>query len=191
MVINAHENIHFFQHKNPMNRVLQNWGLFYNPSIIKIVALLLDRESKLFLGKHLCGLEKENQFMPPDRFRKYLSEDVYITQGFDHNLWVLSNSSFREIYKNLKHLNVANPMARLLFRLILGAAIEAGINEQGYLKISDDLREYAQVKNEVLLVGQGDYFEIWSPDLWNMQESELRKVESNTERFSMFEITTR
>lgn len=145
----------------------------------------------MFLGKHLCGLDKENQFMAPDGFKKYLSEEVYITQGFDHNLWVLSNSSFQEIYKNLKHLNVTNPMARLLFRLILGAAMEAGINEQGYLKISDDLREYAQVKNEVLLVGQGDYFEIWSPELWNAQESELRNVESNTGRFSVFEITTR
>lgn len=145
----------------------------------------------MFLGKHLCGLDKENQFMPPDGFKKYLSEDVYITQGFDHNLWVLSNSSFQEIYKKLKHLNVTNPMARLLFRLILGAAMEAGIDQQGYLKISDDLREYAQIRNEVLLVGQGDYFEIWSPELWNAQESELRNVESNIERFSMFEITTR
>ena len=145
----------------------------------------------MFLGKHLCGLDKENQFMPPDRFRKYLNDDMYITKGFDHNLWVLTNSSFQEIYKKLKHLNVTDPMARLLFRLILGAAIEAGINEQGNLKISDDLREYAQVKNEVLLVGQGDYFEIWSPEIWNNQEEELRNAESNKERFSVFELTTR
>lgn len=145
----------------------------------------------MFLGKHLCGLDKENQFTPPDGFKKFLLEDVFITQGFEHNLWVLSNGSFQEIYKKLKYLNVANPMARLLFRLILGAAMEAGINEQGYLKISDDLREYAQIKDEVLLVGQGDYFEIWSPELWNKQEDELRNAESNTERFSVFELTTR
>ena len=145
----------------------------------------------MFLGKHLCGLDKESQFMPPDGFMQYLSEDVYITQGFDHNLWVLSNSSFQEIYKKLQYLNVTDPMARLLFRLILGAAIEAGINEHGYLKISDDLREYAQLRDDVLLVGQGDYFEIWSPELWRKQEDELRKAESNTERFAVFEITTR
>lgn len=145
----------------------------------------------MFLGKYFCGLDKDLRFLAPDGYKRYLTDEVYITQGFDHNLWVLSNNAFQEIYKQLGRLNVADPLARLLFRLILGAATESGLSNQGYLKIPDDLREYAQIENEVFLVGQGDYFEIWSPNLWNKQEAEIKNIELNTEKFSTFEISTR
>ena len=145
----------------------------------------------MFLGKHFCGLDIEHRFLAPDGYKKYLADEVYITQGFDHNLWVFSNEAFQEIYKKLGELNIADPLARLLFRLILGAATEAGLSDQGYLEIPNGLRGYALIKDEVLLIGQGDYFEIWSPELWEQQEIELREAESNTERFSIFEITTR
>ena len=145
----------------------------------------------MFLGKFFCGLDKENGVATPEVFRRYLNGDAYITQGFDHNLWVLTNEAFQEIYKKLAQLNIADPLARLLFRLILGAATEAGLNTQGYLKIPDELRRYAHIEDQVLLIGLGDYFEIWSPKYWEKQEEELKNTESNTERFSTFELTTR
>jgi MraZ protein len=147
--------------------------------------------SKLFLGKFFCRLDKDYRFLIPDEFKKYLTDEAYITQGFDQNLWILSNSAFQEIYKKLRHLNIADPLARSLFRLILGTATIAGLNNQGYIEIPGTLREHAHIEDEVLLVGQGDYFEIWSPELWNKQEAEIRKPESNAERFSTFEITIR
>lgn len=145
----------------------------------------------MFLGKYFCGLDKDFRFLTPDRFKKYLTDEVYITQGFDNNLWVLPNTTFQEVYAQLGCLNIADPLARLLYRLILGAATESGLGNEGHLQIPVDLREYAQIENEVLLVGQGDYFEIWSPGLWSKQEEELRNMEINSERFSTFEISTR
>jgi MraZ protein len=145
----------------------------------------------LFLGKYFCELDSEYRFLPPDGYRKNLIDDVYITQGFDSNLWVLTNDPFREIYKKMTQLNIADPLARLLFRLILGAATDIRLNDQGYLKIPGDLRKYAHIEKEVLLIGQGDYFEIWAPELWEKQELELKDTESNIGRFSMFEIKTR
>ena len=139
----------------------------------------------------MCGLDNKYRFSTPSGFREYLADDVYITQGFDRNLWVLTNEAFQEIYNKLGQLNVTNPMARLLFRLILGAATESEITKEGYLEIPDGLREYANINDEVLIIGMGDYFEIWSPRLWDKQESELRQTEANSERFSAFEITTR
>lgn len=145
----------------------------------------------MFLGKYFCDLDKEHRFLAPDRFRKYLSGDLYITQGFDNNLWVFSTDAFQGIYNNLGRLNIADPLARILFRIILGAATEIGLTNQGYLKIPDALREYGLIEDQVLLIGGGDYFEIWSPSLWNKQEQELRNTVSNIEKFAAFEITTR
>ena len=145
----------------------------------------------MFLGKYFCNLDEEHHFLAPDGFRKYLSGSLYITQGFDNNLWVFSTDAFQGIYKNLGRMNIADPLARLLFRMILGAATEIGVTDQGYLEIPDALREYGLIENQVLLIGQGNYFEIWSPKLWNLQEQELKNTVSNIERFAAFEITTR
>jgi MraZ protein len=146
---------------------------------------------KLFLGKHFRRLDKDYRFLIPDGFKKFLTDEAYITQGFDQNLWILSNSAFQEILIKLRLLNIADPLARTLFRLILGTATITGLNKQGYIEIPDDLRKYALIENEVLLIGQGDYFEIWSPELWDRQEAELKEVGTNADRFSTFEITIR
>ncbi|HAW52236.1 MAG TPA: hypothetical protein DCX54_07915 [Flavobacteriales bacterium] len=143
----------------------------------------------MFLGKHFCRLDKNGQFIPPDEFSRCLTSDLYITQGFDHNLWVLSDSSFQTIYKKLTQLNLTDPIARLLFRLILGSATEVRFEGKGSISISENLREFANLKNEILLIGQGDYFEIWSADLWNIQEAEIRNLAANANRFSAFDIT--
>lgn len=192
MGINDHKNVHFFQLKNHMNQVSEKSARLYNAGYITTTLWnYLKGRAKLFLGKHFCELDKKSQFIPPDEFKNYLTSDVYITQGFDHNLWVLSESSFQEIYKKLGSLNITDPLARMLFRLILGTATETGMDDQGYLKIPNSLHAYAHLDKKILLIGQGDYFEIWSPEQWSRQETELVNLEANTNRFSAYELTTR
>ncbi len=53
---------------------------------------------------------------------------MYITQGFDRNLQVLTAGAFQEIYRKVISLNIADPLARLLLRLILGTATELGMD---------------------------------------------------------------
>jgi DNA-binding transcriptional regulator/RsmH inhibitor MraZ len=57
--------------------------------------------------------------------------------------------------------------------------------------IPDNLKEFAKLDDEISLIGQGDYFEIWAPDLWNVQEAQLRDAETNSARFSMLTFATR
>ena len=104
---------------------MQRFNIMLSPSLIKKQNFQIGSPT-LFIGKYFCGLDKDLRFLAPDGFKRYLADEVYITQGFDHNLWVLSNSAFQEIYEKLGRLNVADPLARLLFRLILGAATESG-----------------------------------------------------------------
>ena len=67
----------------------------------------------------------------PSSFRGQLSGGAYLTQGFDRNLQVLTSSAFQEIYRTVVSLNIANPLARLLLRLVLGTAQELGVDANG------------------------------------------------------------
>ncbi len=145
----------------------------------------------MFLGKHSSKLDKHNRLSTPSQFREELSNRIYITQGFDRNLLVLTRTAFQEIYRRVVSLNIADPLARVLLRLILGTAHEVSMDKNGYLAIPDELKEFANLHGNILLVGQGDYFEIWSAELWNSQDAQLKDADTNSSRFSGLTVATR
>jgi len=106
-----------------------------------------------------------------------------MTQGFDRNVQVLSARAFEKVYHQATSLNIADPSARLLLRLLLGNAIDVP-GGKASLPIPDNLRAYAGLQDTVLLVGQGDYFELWSPDEWQKQEAQVLDAEANASRFA-------
>lgn len=145
----------------------------------------------MFLGKFSRTLDAKSRFSVPNPFREQVSGGVYITQGFDRNLQVLTRDAFQEIYRRVMSLNIADPLARLLLRLILGTAVRLGTDQASYLAIPGELKDFANLREDILLIGQGDYFEIWSPDLWDKQQAQLSDAETNSARFSMLTVATR
>src|SRR5512146_1258634 len=118
---------------------------------------LRNREFKLFLGKFSRTLDSQSRFSVPLAFRGSLARGAYVTQGFDRNLQVLTSEAFQEIYRTVVSLNIANPLARLLLRLILGTAQESGVDANGELVIPEELKEFANLNKDIYLIGQGEY----------------------------------
>lgn len=145
----------------------------------------------MFLGKYHCTFDTQSRLLLPSAFSRQISGDLYITQGFDRNLLFLTPGAFQEIYEKVKSLSISDPLARLLLRMILGTMFEAGTDDKGQIIIPDSLKNFAKLRKQVLLIGQGDYFEIWSPDLWKIQEVQLTDAEANASRFSMLTVSTR
>jgi MraZ protein len=145
----------------------------------------------LFLGHHPRLLDTSNRLLPPAEFGEYIADGAYLTQGFDRNLLVLTASAFQEIYECVMSLSITDPVARLLLRMVLGTACELEVSPDGKITIPERLKNFAGLERDVVLVGQGDYFEVWSPGQWRQQEDLLSNAEMNAQRFSMFSIATR
>ena len=52
------------------------------------------------------------------------------------------------------------------------------------------LRETANLTEVAIVVGSGEYFELWSPEKWHAQQIMLNDVEANEERFSPLDLKT-
>ena len=59
----------------------------------------------------------------------------------------------------------------------------------GRILLSPNLRDYAQLKNDVVFVGVGETFEIWAADFWQNKQGELN-AETNAKRFSLLDLRT-
>lgn len=142
----------------------------------------------MLLGLYPSILETDNRLALPDEIQEDYKDGLYITRGFDRNIMVLTTEAFESIYDRIISLNIADPVARLLLRMFLGTAKWAEIGSDGKIPIPGPLKEFAILERDVILVGQGDYVELWSPNAWKIQEDQLSKVEPN--HFSTLHITT-
>ncbi len=138
----------------------------------------------MFLGQHKYSLDSQNHLTIPPHFRDLLANQAFITQGFDHNLLVLTADSFHVLYERFTAMNIADPLARLLLRMILGNATELEVNETGQITVPENLRTFAGLEDDVILVGQGKYFEVWTPSQWQKQEIRIQDVDANANRFA-------
>ena len=143
----------------------------------------------MLLGLYPSILETDNRLVLPDGIQEEYKDGIYITRGFDRNIMLLTMEAFDAIYDRITYLNIASPVTRLLLRMILGTAYQTEITSDGKVEISEPLKEFANLGRDVVLVGQGDFMELWSPDAWHRQEEQLLNVEAN--HFSTLEITTR
>jgi len=87
-------------------------------------------------------------------------------------------------------MNLADPTARLLRRLILSNAYPIEADKVGRILVPQNLRAFLGIENgELIVAGQGEYFEVWTPTLWNEQMTELQNTEANNARFSTLDLS--
>lgn len=103
---------------------------------------------------------------------------------------LLTSDAFEVVARQIKGMNMADPLARLLFRMILGSATRLELDKNNSVILPQELMDFANIKTDATLVGQGNYFEIWTPELWKEQETSLNNVEANSHRFSSLSIST-
>jgi division/cell wall cluster transcriptional repressor MraZ len=113
-----------------------------------------------------------------------------MTQGFDRNLQILTAEAFRKVVRQASSLNLADPLARQLLRLLLATAVPVQAESQSSVTVPEGLKDFAALHSEIVLIGQGDYIEIWAPELWEKQETQLQDAEANASRFTALNIVT-
>ncbi len=147
----------------------------------------------MFLGNFQHNLDDKGRLMIPARFREMLEGGAYITQGFDKCLMVLTEDYFKQVYERIEAMNLADPTARLLRRLILSNAYPVEADKVGRILVPQNLRAFLGIategSGELTVAGQGEYFEVWTPALWDEQMAELQKTEANNARFSTLDLS--
>ena len=143
----------------------------------------------MFLGTYQHNLDDKGRLMIPARFRELLDGGAYLTQGFDRCLMVMTGEYFRRVYVDVNATSLTNPDARLLRRMILANTSQVDIDKVGRVLVPQTLREFAGLDGEAIVVGQGEFFEVWSPAEWNEQVKQMQDTETNNKRFAALNLS--
>jgi MraZ protein len=145
----------------------------------------------MFLGQYEHTIDEKGRLTIPVRFRAPLEGGAYVTQGFDQNLIILTADSFQQMYERVKDLSVTDPTSRMLRRLIFSNADRVEVDRAGRILIPQFLRQATGLEGSAVVVGAGEYFEIWSPARWAEQNRKLQESEANAQRFAALELPIR
>jgi MraZ protein len=143
----------------------------------------------MFLGQFQHNLDEKGRLMIPARYRELLAAGAFITQGFDRCLMVMTDAYFAQVYDRINSMNLADPTARLLRRLILSNAYPVEVDKVGRILVPGNLRQVIALNGEAIVAGQGDYFEVWNPADWNAQMDQLQDIETNNQRFATLDLS--
>jgi len=142
----------------------------------------------MFLGQFQHTLDDKGRLMIPARYRDLLAAGAYITPGFDKCLMVMTDSYFNEMYTVISSMNMADPATRALRRWILSNAYPVEVDKVGRVLVPQNLRQFLGVESgELIVAGQGEYFEVWTIADWQAQmENDLQTSE---QRFATLNLS--
>ena len=126
----------------------------------------------MLIGEYEHSLDAKGRLIMPAKIREDLGEKFIITKGLDGCLFGFSKNEWNNFEEKLKTLPLTNKDARDFVRFFLSGAIECEIDKQGRFLIASNLREYAELEKEAVIIGVGTRIEIWNKDKWKAYNSE-------------------
>lgn len=132
---------------------------------------------KLFLGEYDHALDERGRVTLPRKIRQELGEEqVILARGFDICIFGFDRESWeREAAKQLE-APVTDEKARAIRRYMFAGAEKVGVDKLGRILVPALLKEYANVREAVMVIGAGDHFELWDKAHWEEYRKGLGQV---------------
>jgi MraZ protein len=132
----------------------------------------------MFLGEFSHTIDDKGRLTIPAKFRDELESGVVITRGLDGCLWAYGRSEWETLAEKIAQLPTTNQAARNFSRFMFSSAFDSIPDRQGRILLPQNLREYANIQNETVIIGVKNKLEIWSPAKWT---EVVTNVEQDTE----------
>jgi len=123
-----------------------------------------------FLGEYEATLDPKGRFLLPAGFKKQLpdkdSERFVINRGFEKCLSLYPIQSWKPIFENISKLNDFEPKVREFRRYFLNGATMMELDSAGRLLVPPNLKEYARLEKDIVLVAAVNKIEIWDKNTY-------------------------
>lgn len=122
----------------------------------------------MFIGEYTHTLDTKGRLIIPASLREDLGEDFVATRGLDCCIFVYPQQEWYILEEKLKSLPLTRKEARIFTRFFFSGATECNFDRQGRISIPVNLRKYAQLEKETVIIGVSNRVEIWSSSNWEV-----------------------
>lgn len=142
----------------------------------------------MFYGAHEHSIDRKGRLIIPAKFRElckeHLVERLYLTRGLDGCLFLFTEEEWRLMENRFKSVPFTRAEGRQFNRLFFSGASDVMPDAQGRILVPRDLKEYAQMKQDVIVVGVSNRIEVWAKERWKaFTDTTLPQFEDVAEKF--------
>jgi MraZ protein len=131
----------------------------------------------VYRGVTSLNLDAKGRLVMPVRYREQLDKScagrmILTINQEDRCLWLYPLPEWEEIECKLTELPSFDRHAMRLKRLLIGHASECDLDSAGRILIQTALRQFAGIERSVVLLGQGNKFEVWNSTSYELKVTE-------------------
>ncbi|MCX6721530.1 MAG: division/cell wall cluster transcriptional repressor MraZ [Candidatus Staskawiczbacteria bacterium] len=143
----------------------------------------------MLIGQYEHTIDNKKRLALPAKFRGELGDKVIITKGVENCLVVYTEKEWEVMSSKLGNLPISQAEARSFARIILAGAMEVSLDKLGRILVPDYLKNYANLKKNVVICGLSNRLEIWDSEKWDSYTKNAEKgVEEIVSKLGNFGI---
>lgn len=120
----------------------------------------------LLLGTYAPKIDAKGRMALPAKMRSQLGEGLVMARGQERCVYLLPAIEFRRIAMQIQRTSMGNKAAREYLRVFLSGAIDQDPDKQGRVLVPQMLRDYANLGDDIVVIGVGTRAEIWDRKTW-------------------------
>jgi MraZ protein len=120
----------------------------------------------MLIGEYTHTIDDKNRLSLPVKFRQEMGKKIVVTPGLDGCLWIFTMDQWTSISSKLGESSLLSADNRSFNRYMLGGAVEVDIDTIGRILVPDFLKERANLKTKVVLIGVQSRVEMWNEKSW-------------------------
>lgn len=130
----------------------------------------------MFCSRFKHSLDDKKRFKIPANLREELGVKTYLIKSPDSDtkcIFLYSEEGWNELYRQFNQGDEHNQQKRRMTRKILSSVVCGDVDKSGRLTLDTELKDYAGIADEVLIVGNNNHIELWSPEEWDKESTIL------------------
>lgn len=135
-----------------------------------------------FTSEYECKLDAKGRLALPAKVKSNLPEvstnELVIRKGFEPHLILYPMLEYKKIHHKISSLSEFNSEQRRLKRNFFRSIAHVELDNAGRILFPKNMLAHASIENEAIVIGMGNYIEIWNPKVF--EEYSL----SNPEEYS-------
>lgn len=125
----------------------------------------------MFKGQYTYSIDSKSRISIPAKLRKHISPDandsIVMTRGLSKCIDLYPSNEWEVIEERLLKLNQFQPDDLRFIRMFVQYATEDKMDSQSRILIPQSLIDYAEIENEVLIIGALRKIEVWNPKVYD------------------------
>ena len=124
----------------------------------------------MFYGEYRHGLDRKGRLILPSKFRENINcgmDRFFLTRGLDKCIFMFTEEEWSHQERRFRTMSFTKKEARDFNRLFFSGATDVIPDKQGRFVLPQNLKEYASINRDAVVIGISNRIEIWDQKSWD------------------------